>query len=391
MSRSAPSSDPPASTSKGLPLIEGDEYLKQLSRHIRTHAAALAAASPGAPRRIVSSSGNSAASWIGLGSSGPPAAVTLRLDPHHLFWLLLKYEELGIDVGPLDVKAKVPARPTSYGAWTEKDKSETASIFSSMSGLSLGSGWFGGKGNVAKVNIKEETKYLFSTFTKLPALRLTPTSNPTSSKSGPMQLVKGFEDLPHENAVPLGCFKNLQVLQVEDLDPRSFIGWDRLSEGLRSLEVRRTGLEDVEHLLVDAVVGDVRRRERRDRQRQEAEAERRDDDGRGSAAERSLRPPSSTTSSSRSSRSPPTALPPLAWRFLRHLCLADNALTFLPTGPLTALVSLASLDLSSNLLIAVPAGLSTLTELRSLSLADNMIESVLGIYQTIGNVRRLVP
>lgn len=66
------------------------------------------------------------------------------------------------------------------------------------------------------------------------------------------------------------------------------------------------------------------------------------------------------------------------WAFLKHLCLSDNALTFFPTNPIQYLTSLTSLDLSSNLLISVPAGLDQLYNLVSLNLADNMIESVLG-------------
>lgn len=85
---------------------------------------------------------------------------------------------------------------------------------------------------------------------------------------------------------------------------------------------------------------------------------------------------------------PPT-FPPLAWRFLHHLCLADDALTFVPPTALAALVCLTLLDLSSNLLNVVPPGLSSLTRLKSLSLTDNFIDSVLGIYPSLGNVRLL--
>ena len=46
--------------------------------------------------------------------------------------------------------------------------------------------------------------------------------------------------------------------------------------------------------------------------------------------------------------------------------------------PLCEAPSLTHLDLSSNLLVSVPSGLSSLYNLISLNLSDNMIDSVLG-------------
>ncbi|KAG8680192.1 hypothetical protein FRC08_016479 [Ceratobasidium sp. 394] len=86
---------------------------------------------------------------------------------------------------------------------------------------------------------------------------------------------------------------------------------------------------------------------------------------------------------------PPPTLPPHKWSRLRHLSLADNALTFFPTAPLANLTYLTHLDLSSNLLVAVPSGLGALYNLVSLNLSDNMIDSVLGIYTTLGSITNL--
>ena len=71
---------------------------------------------------------------------------------------------------------------------------------------------------------------------------------------------------------------------------------------------------------------------------------------------------------------------------LKHLSLADNALTFLPTDPLPYLVSIMHLGLSSNLLVSVPHCLSVLHNLVSLDLSDNMIDSVLEIFTHLGRV-----
>jgi hypothetical protein len=66
--------------------------------------------------------------------------------------------------------------------------------------------------------------------------------------------------------------------------------------------------------------------------------------------------------------------------------LRDNSLTFIPTESLLHLTSLTQLDLSSNLLVSIPPGLSSLYNLISLNVSDNMIDSVQGIYKKLGQV-----
>jgi hypothetical protein len=65
------------------------------------------------------------------------------------------------------------------------------------------------------------------------------------------------------------------------------------------------------------------------------------------------------------------------WRFLRHLSLADNALTHISGTSLAPLANtLQSLDLSSNLFVEIPDSLATLSCLRALNLSNCMIESL---------------
>jgi len=65
------------------------------------------------------------------------------------------------------------------------------------------------------------------------------------------------------------------------------------------------------------------------------------------------------------------------WRFLRHLSLADNGLTFITPSSLIPLAStLHSLDLSDNLFSEIPDSLSSLTNLRALNLSNCMINSL---------------
>jgi hypothetical protein len=66
--------------------------------------------------------------------------------------------------------------------------------------------------------------------------------------------------------------------------------------------------------------------------------------------------------------------------------LCDNSLTFIPIESLLHLTSLTQLDLSSNLLVSIPSGLSSLYNLTSLNVSDNMIDSVQGIYKKLGQV-----
>src|SRR5947199_8319342 len=70
-------------------------------------------------------------------------------------------------------------------------------------------------------------------------------------------------------------------------------------------------------------------------------------------------------------------LPPSKWRFLKHLGLPDNSLTFMTSASLAPLAdTLHSLDLSSNLFTQVPDSLATLTSLRALNLSNCMIDSL---------------
>jgi len=164
-----------------------------------------------------------------------------------------------------------------------------------------------------------------------------------------------------------------------DVDPRQLLGWDHLSKSLRSLTIKRSGVEDVSEIFVDAVLDDQARREgqpakMRPRRIIHRPIPSRQQSWRGT-------PLPSLVSEQDETSTPETSGPVLSemnWAFLKHLCLSDNALTFFPTIPIRYLTSITHLDLSSNLLIAVPAGLNQLYNLVSLNLADNMIESVLG-------------
>jgi hypothetical protein len=428
--------------------ISGPAYLTALSSFIKTHEQALANYYQPRPPRNVKAA-HAPPSWttvLTLGivptaessspSSTPPPPrrdpLVLKFDPHHLYYLLLKFDELGISgAGELDVKVDGgTSRPMSVdysslpfppgGAGTgggsvlggmfglggagPPKADDARSVTSGISSFSFGSGWWGlGSGGAAQKEQQDEAtdvRYIYSSCTKLPALKLSPfllTSAPTvaSGKKDTtpalVRAVEGFEDCPPPSTcVPLGAFKNLSSLILEDLDPRGFLGWDVLSVQLRSLEVHRGGIEDIGELICDAPTEDEKRRmatEWRGRavgseRRRRAEGSASTGEGEDLLATSGEAPPSPATASY------PTPSK-LAWSSLRHLSLSDNSLTFIPSPPLSFLPTLTSLDLSSNLLISIPPGLSHLTSLRSLNLSDNMIDSLLGVSRALGAIEVL--
>jgi hypothetical protein len=290
-----------------------------------------------------------------------------------------------------------------------------------------------------KAALQEDLKYLFSAFTKIPCLRLAPDHK--------ARLISGYEEFPFDSAVPLFAFKNVTALEIYDVDFRQFYGWDRLAENLRSLTVKRAGVDDPADLLINIVLDDIDKRRRRSAKAppspsvpwptaspapKHSQAERIDSppaspsaaskqsssprnasvpqDGSAAAQrQRSIsptRPASSRQATGHSNRnSVPTVrrasgssgssvrsttprgstsnllslgwFPSTKWRFLRHLSLADNALTNISAASLAPLANtLQSLDLSANLFTEIPDSLATLTCLRALNLSSCMIESL---------------
>ena len=368
----------------------GDDYLRRVAQFIRNNAQNLAEGGIG-PRRFAPRRQDSSGSvfnplyWVGLDTPSQQQTgakpVTFTTDTYHLSYILVRLEALGINVGTLDVKLENPSRPTAYINFASSDKADTLSLssfrssLSAVSNLSLGPSWWG---KPAPPSIDVELKYIYSSFTKLPALSV--------RSPGPSIISELKNDPPNDSAIPLDSFKNLQSLECVDIDPRVLLGWDRVAESVRSLTIKRGGMEDVSDVFIGLVLDDQATRE-----------------GQGTTLRRS-RPVPSRQGSFHGTRLPDSVpevsedthmdeapsdvpkLPSWKWGSLKHLCLADNSLTFFPTAPIPYLTSITHLDLSSNLLVSVPPGLSALYNLVSLNLSDNMIDSVLGIYQRLGSI-----
>lgn len=352
------------------------------------------------------------------------------------------------------------ASPTNYVSFlgsAQRNKTKTSdrdsvhsvsSVRSVMSGMSsLWSSFRIGstseaKAEKQKAQLQEDLRYLYSAFTKIPCLRLSPDHK--------ARLISGYEEFPFDTAVPLFAFKNVTALEIHDVDFRQFYGWDRLAENLRSLTVKRAGVEDPADLLINVVLDDIDKRRRRSakthassaplsaasptaKHAQLARSESppssptvggkqstsprstaggRESSSRGGQRQRSTspnRPPSSRHGAShvygRSTNSAPNIrrssgsssssvrsttprgsssnllsmgwFPATKWRFLRHLSLADNALTNISAASLAPLTNtLQSLDLSANLFAEIPDSLASLTSLRALNLSNCMIDGL---------------
>ncbi|KAJ7188346.1 leucine-rich protein [Mycena filopes] len=368
----------------------GDVYLRRLATFVRTHEKNLAVAGIPLRRRRPAKSESATVynpfSWFSDQNASQPAPLILAVDTHHLFYTLMRLEAQGHNVGTLDVRIDSPSRPMSYiNLFPDgpSDKAETLSLasfrstLSAVSGLSLGAGWWG---RPEPPSLEAELKYLFSSFTKLPALSITA---PTRKL-----IAELASEPPNENALPLDAFRNLQSLECTDVDPRTLLGWDRLADALRSLKIKKSGLEDVSDIFVGAVLDDQARRAgsaSRQRRRRIPNGSSRTPSAYATRLPDSV-PEEDDHESGSSSPPPDTELASTKWALLKHLSLSDNNLTFFPSTCVPYLTSLTHLDLSSNLLVSVPPNLSALYNLVSLNLCDNMIDSVLGIYQHLGQV-----
>ncbi|KAL4907347.1 hypothetical protein BDW74DRAFT_123484 [Aspergillus multicolor] len=271
-----------------LDTTDGQLFIKNLASFVRTHEKALANALQlkrqptrnGQTTQTSSSSGSTSSTLAAALSFGAlkftsqsvkPAKLTLT--PHHLFYLLSRFEEISIAVGPMNVRLEnihtdVSQSYVSFLSKPQRSKGDRDSIHSVSSVRSVMSGmsslWssFGlaskdasSKSEKAKAALEADIKYLYSAFTKIPCLRLAPDRR--------ARLIRGYEEFPFDTAVPLHSFKNLSALEIIDIDFRSFYGWDRLSEQLRTLTLKRANIEDPAELLTGIVLDDIDKRRRR--------------------------------------------------------------------------------------------------------------------------------
>ncbi|CAG8463117.1 9589_t:CDS:2 [Acaulospora colombiana] len=316
-----------------------------------------------------------------LGSAGSPKNILVTLDLHHLYFLLTQFSELGLDVGFFEVAADPKGEDGGTYAIDTNDPAETMSVASvnsinsvssAMSSLSLFSGWQGWS-NAAQKNenipIKQEVQYIYRAFTRLSGLKLAVNIQ---------KRIDGSDNWPMSSLLSLSYFKQLTHLEVSGIAPKMIDGWDILQEKLEYLSLQQGSIDDIYELFVDAVVDGLKRRKQKN--------------DKTDSNDKHVTEVVDQLVDSRSNLvdySPDSILPPKIWSHLKTINLSDNSLTFVANEPLSYLTECARLDLSNNLLIAVPSGLSQLFNLQYLNLSNNMIETVTGIYQILNNITRL--
>ncbi|KAK6841652.1 hypothetical protein PG987_002512 [Apiospora arundinis] len=289
---------------------DGKFFVKQLASFVRTHEKALAnalqlrrqsntprhgasqsiSALPSTPKSPTplperpstsASTSNSLAAALSLGSlsftSHNMKPAKLALTPHHLFYLLSRFEEMGINVGPMKVRLEnlhdtsTSANYVSFLSADQRTHSRgsdvvsirsVSSVRSVMSGMSalwssfgIGASISAARNEKQKAALAADLKYLYSAFTKIPCLRLAPDWR--------ARLIRGYEEFPFDSAVPLYVFKNLQALEISGIDFRQCFGWDRVAEQIRSLTLKRACIDDPADILIDIVLDDMDKRRRR--------------------------------------------------------------------------------------------------------------------------------
>lgn len=174
----------------------------------------------------------------------------------------VRLESLHTEASPANYVSFLSQTQRSRGRSDRDSIHSTSSVRSVMSGMSslwsnlvLGSSSSASKTEKAKAQQLADTKYLYSAFTKIPCLRLCPDRK--------ARLIRGYEEFPFDTAVSLLAFKNLNALEITDVDFRQFFGWDRLADHLRSLTVKRANVEDPTDLVVSIVLDDMDKRRRR--------------------------------------------------------------------------------------------------------------------------------
>ena len=160
---------------------------------------------------------------------------------------------------PAEYVSFLNQHPKSRGKSDRDSIHSISSVRSVMSSISSFWSSFGmdsaAKLEKSRTQLQLDLKYLYSAFTKIPCLRLSPDRR--------ARLISGFEEFPFDTAVSLVAFKNVSALEIYDLDFRQFFGWDRLADQVRSLSIRRGHLDDPLDLIVHVVLDDMDKRRRR--------------------------------------------------------------------------------------------------------------------------------
>ncbi|KAI9473899.1 MAG: hypothetical protein EXX96DRAFT_322695 [Benjaminiella poitrasii] len=277
-----------------------------------------------------------------------PLKSGLTLDIHYLYFLLVQFEYLGLEESHLPVPEQhglVTTETTSDSSSPNGKAASIRSVGSMMSTLSLSTGWQFWSSQNEKQQKKQQQRplhedivYIHRYFSKITTLRLHMNllmdTQRGVTRSG-QRTIRGYEKpLPQDGTVALSlkCFKNLKYLEMQHVSPRCIADWSELQQSLISLVVKSGQIDNAADII---------------------------------------------------------RLNDTPWSELKLLSLADNSLTTLEDDAAQLLRGVSHLNLSSNLLIDIPAALASLYNLSCLNLSHNMISFATGVNTVLGNIQEL--
>lgn len=184
----------------------GDDYIRRIATFIRANQSRLGQSGQSNQARNQPLTGYEIWAWVGWADASKGSPLVYTTDLHHLFYLLMRFEDLGVDVGPLDVRLESISRPLSYvsllAAKDKSDVSSIASVKSAISKFSLGGGWWA---RPEPPKVDADLKSIYSAFTILPSIYIHQSS---------LQVIQELaDDPPLDHSVPIYVFKLLQRLE----------------------------------------------------------------------------------------------------------------------------------------------------------------------------------
>lgn len=376
--------------------IEGDVYIQRLSTYIRRNEEALA-------NGLLCFSKNRTNSKV--------KPLRLSFTIHHLYYITERIDSssLGVEVGPLNIKLDNPNHEPTFISFMANNarsskhfESDTRSISSISSMRSIVSSasvyWRSFAISKDPKVINKDLRYLYSSFTKIPCLILTPKTKISS--------INSYEEYPCDTSVPIKMFKNLQVLELIDYEPNEIFGWNTLSEQLRVLIIKDSKITDIGEILFNLVIddeggrssfnvhkltrkqynesdstyidkehqysGNNRAYTRRERAKTTA--------GAGSLPEELFYSDTNLTKYPSEQIEPPHKdylnLPDGKWSVLKQLNISETSVTTISPYIFKPLSNLVKLNLSNNLLEEIPEGLDQLNNVKYLNFSDNYITNL---------------
>ena len=406
--------------------IEGNVYIQQLATYIRRNEEALA---------------NGLLSFSKSRSNVKSLRINFTI--HHLYFIIdrLDSSSLGVDIGPLNVKLDTPNHEPTFISFLannarsrhfDSDTRSISSINSMKSIVSSASVYIRSFNSSKDPNtFQKDLKYIYSSFTKIPCLVLTPKTKTAS--------ILSYEEYPCDTAVPLKMFKNLQVLELISYEPNEIVGWHHLADQLRILIIRNARISDLGELLFNLVIDDesgrssfnIHRRKhdflenalsydildhenaflrrdfddnwRKTRHKDIDDVFRRDAFEESKHSKDDNDTPKPFDGYQKRSRSNTVGagsdtvyevkdykrLPESKWSFLKQLTVTETSISSISNYIFKPLGNLVKLNLSANLLEEIPSGIDKLHNVKYLNFADNYIKDLSNLPKNLHHLTTL--